>query len=53
LGVIEDLKILGDGLNNYRTLVFDFIHPACNIELEEIEVEGKLLFLFDIDMEFK
>lgn len=52
-GEIEDLKTLGDNLNKYRTLVFDFIHPACNIELEEIEMEGKLLFLFHVEQELE
>lgn len=52
-GEIEDLKILGDNLINYRRLVFDFIHPACNIELEEIEIEGKLLFLFHVEQELE
>ena len=37
-GEIQDLKTL-DNLDAYRKLVFDFIHPSCNIQLEEIEIE--------------
>ena len=52
-GEIEDLSILGNKLNAYRTLTFDFIHPACNVELEEIYIEGKLIFLFHIEQELE
>lgn len=52
-GEIEDLKVLGDKLNDYRKLVFDFIHPACNVELEEIEIDGKLIFLFHVEQELE
>jgi ATP-dependent DNA helicase RecG len=52
-GEIEDLKTLGDKLSKYRTLVFDFIHPACNIELEEVEIDGKLVFLFHVEQELE
>ncbi len=53
-GEIEDLNTLEDAkLNIYRTLVFEFIHPACNIELEEIDIEGKRVFLFHIEQEFE
>jgi ATP-dependent DNA helicase RecG len=52
-GEIEDLKILKDKLISYRTLVFDFIHPACNIELEEVEVEEKLVFIFHVEQELE
>lgn len=52
-GIIEDLKILNDKLNAYRKLVFDFIHPACNIMLEEIEIEDKLIFIFHVEQELE
>lgn len=52
-GEIEDLQKLGENLTKYRTLVFDFIHPACNIELEEIVIDGKLVFLFHVDQELE
>lgn len=50
-GEIQDLNTLGDKLNTYRTLVFDFIHPACDIELEEVEVDGNLIFLFHVEQD--
>ncbi|TNE55905.1 MAG: ATPase [Bacteroidetes bacterium] len=52
-GVIEDLKTLGDKLDNYRTLTFDFIHPACNIKREEVEIDGNLVFLFHVEQELE
>jgi ATP-dependent DNA helicase RecG len=52
-GEIQDLNSLGDKLNAYRTLVFDFIHPACNVELEEVEIEGKLLFLYHVEQDLE
>ena len=52
-GDIQDLKTLGEKLNEYRTLVFDFIHPACNIELEEIEIGDNLIFLFHVEQDYE
>lgn len=52
-GVIENLNDLGIKLDAYRKLVFDFIHPACNIELEELEIDGKLIFLFHVEQELE
>lgn len=52
-GAIEDLKNLATKLDGYRTLIFDFIHPACNVELEEIEIAGKLVFLFHVEQELE
>lgn len=51
-GEIQDLRTL-DKLDDYRKLVFDFIHPSCNIELEELEIEGKLIFLFHVEQELE
>lgn len=50
-GDIHDLKILGDKLDAYRTLIFDFIHPACDIELEEVDIEGNLIFLYHVEQD--
>lgn len=50
-GDIQDLKSLGTDLDKYRTLVFDFIHPACNITLEEVEVDGNLIFLYHVEQD--
>lgn len=52
-GEIQDLKTLGDKIDGYRTLTFDFIHPACNIHLEEVEVEGNLIFLYHVEQELE
>ncbi len=52
-GTIEDLNELGSKLDGYRTLIFDFIHPACNVELEEVEIDGKLVFLFHVEQELE
>lgn len=50
-GVIQDLKIIGNDLNKYRSLVFDYIHPACTIELEEVEIDNKLIFLYHVEQD--
>ncbi|MFG6685267.1 ATP-binding protein [Mariniflexile sp. HNIBRBA6329] len=52
-GDFEDLRQLGDKLNSYRTLVMDYVHPACNIQLEEIEIGGNLIFLFHTEQELE
>ncbi len=52
-GVIQDLKEIEDQLDKYRSLVFDFIHPSCNIRLEEIDVDGKLVFLYHVEQEIE
>jgi ATP-dependent DNA helicase RecG len=52
-GQLQDLKTLGESLNAYRTLVFDYIHPACNIKLEEINIDGNLIFLFHVEQEIE
>lgn len=52
-GEIQDLKTIGDKLNEYRKLVFDFINPPCNIVIEEIEIDGNLIFVFHVDQEIE
>ncbi len=52
-GEIQDLKTLGDKLNDFRKLTFDFISPPCNIQLEEIEINGNLIFLFHVEQELE
>jgi len=52
-GEIQDLKSLGDKLNDYRKLVFDFIHPSCNIKLEEVDIDGRLVFLYHVEQELE
>jgi len=50
-GEIQNLNDLGDKLNAYRTLIIDFIHPACNIVLEEVHINGNLVFLYHAEQE--
>lgn len=52
-GEIQDVRDLGDKLDMYRTLVFDFIDPACNVELEELEINGKLVFLYHAEQDLE
>lgn len=53
-GTIQDLKTLDSKLlNDYRNLCFDFIHPACNIVLEEVIVNGRLIFLYHVESDFE
>jgi ATP-dependent DNA helicase RecG len=52
-GEFQDLRTLGDKLDAYRTLTFEFIKPACNIVLEEVEVNGNLIFLFHVEQELE
>lgn len=47
-GEFQDLKSL-QNLDDYRKLIFDFIKPPCHIQLEEIEIEEKLIFLFHVE----
>lgn len=51
-GEIQDLKTLAN-LDAYRKLVFDFVDPPCTIELEEIEIDGNLVFLFHVEQELE
>ena len=50
-GEIQDLNIIADKLDDYRKLVFDFIIPPCNIVLEEVFIDGKLIFLFHVEQD--
>lgn len=54
-GEIQDLatELKPEELNRYRSLYFDFIHPACNIVLEEVYVNKKLLFLYHVESDFE
>lgn len=52
-GEIQDLLILGEQLSNYRNLIIDFIEPHGNIKLEEIEVNGNLVFLYHVDQDIE
>ena len=50
-GDIQDVNVLGNKLDAYRTLIIDFIQPACNVELEEVLIDGKLIFLYHVEQE--
>jgi len=52
-GEIQDLKSLGEQLSHYRNLFIDFIEPHGNIKLEEIEVNGNLVFLYHVDQDIE
>lgn len=52
-GEIQDLKSLGEQLSHYRNLIIDFIEPHGNIKLEEIEVNGNLIFLYHVDQDIE
>lgn len=50
-GEIQDLNSLVDKLDGYRTLIIDFINPACNIVLEEVFINGNLVFLYHVEQD--
>lgn len=53
-GEIQDVSVLGEvQLSKYRTLIFDFIEPFGRVELEEIHVDGKLLFLYHVEQDIE
>lgn len=52
-GEIQDLKSLGEQLSHYRNLFIDFIEPHGNIKLEEIDVNGNLIFLYHVDQDIE
>ena len=52
-GELQDLKQIAEKLGDYRKLIFDFIKPPCQIQLEEIEIDGKLIFLFHVEQDLE
>lgn len=52
---IEDLNLLdNEVLDHYRKIVFDYIKPPANVELEEIILpSGKLIFLYHISQDYE
>ena len=52
-GEIQDLNSLGEKLSNYRSLFIDFIDPFGNIKLEEVNIHGKLVFLYHVDQDIE
>lgn len=51
-GEFQDVRVLAN-LDEYRKIVFDFIAPPCNILLEEIEIDEKLIFIFHIEQDLE
>jgi ATP-dependent DNA helicase RecG len=52
-GEIQDVNTLGEKLSNYRNLYVDFIEPHGNIKLEEVEIEGKRIFLYHVNQDIE
>lgn len=52
-GEFQDLKNLGDKLSDYRNLFVDFIVPHGNIKLEEVDIDGNLVFLYHVDQDIE
>ncbi len=52
-GEIQDLNCLGERISDYRNLFIDFIEPHGNIKLEEVNIEGKLIFLYHVDQDIE
>ncbi|MCU0326911.1 MAG: putative DNA binding domain-containing protein [Spirosomaceae bacterium] len=52
-GEIQDVNTLGEKLSDYRNLYVDFIEPHGNIRLEEVDIEGKLIFLYHVDQDIE
>ena len=50
-GEIQNVNELGEKLSGYRSLAFDFIHPACYIKLEEVTINGNLIFLYHVEQD--
>jgi ATP-dependent DNA helicase RecG len=51
-GEFQDLNTISEKtLNQYRTLCIDYIHPACNVVLEEITVNNQLIFLYHVEQD--
>ena len=50
-GELQDLNSFEGDLDKYRSLIFDFIEPSPNIMLEELVIDGMLLFLYHAEQE--
>jgi ATP-dependent DNA helicase RecG len=52
-GDIQDINRLGEKLSDYRNLYVDFIVPHGNVKLEEVEIEGKLVFIYHVEQDIE
>jgi len=51
---IEDLKSLNNTkFNNFKQIWIDHIKPPCNFNIEEIEIDWKLIFLYHVEPDFE
>ena len=55
VGEVQDLKEFDlNLLTKYRSLVFDFIKPPANVELEEFTLDtGELIFLYHVEQDYE
>lgn len=51
-GEIQDISNVSN-LDDYQSLVFDFIQPPCHIKLEEVFIDDKLIFLYHVEQELE
>lgn len=42
-----------NNLDDYRKITFDYIDPPCNIELEEIEIDENLIFIYHVEQDLE
>lgn len=52
-GTIQDISSLGEKLSDYRNLIVDFIEPCGNVKLEEVDIDGKLVFLYHVNQDIE
>lgn len=52
-GEIQDLKNIDEKLSDYRNLFVDFIVPHGNIKLEEVDINGNLVFIYHVDQDIE
>jgi len=54
IGEIQDISGWEEvQLSKYRTLIIDFIEPFGRVELEEIRIDEKLLFLYHVEQDIE
>ncbi|HHT51608.1 MAG TPA: ATPase [Bacteroidales bacterium] len=51
-GELQNVSTLPN-IEEYRKVTFDYITPPCNIELEEVEIDGNLIFLYHVEQDLE
>lgn len=51
-GNFQDVRNVNN-LDDYRKITFDYIDPPCNIELEEIEIDENLIFIYHVEQDLE